>query len=305
MNVEPLTSGTVSIVERKSPLSSVGEATHLVSACAERSTNRLLLDSPVLPPAFFELHTLFAGELLQKLHNYRLRTAVAISPDRAYGKRFDWRRSNVCVHAHPRLTPQVEWTDQQLRCWLPSSLRSSAAAHLDRSLGHHYLLVDQDDLCVLCFCLATSARYHTAPGANPEAIMFARVILAELASPTHEGLGERIIRQVAGHEAGWYLVLKSDYRADVRRRSQRTRERFAVEIGLARVTMDWLAEELSARLVAARNAAARGVYCNVCNTRYSIEQLVWFKVGESRSVFYGCPKCRANFAYYPDEDAAP
>jgi len=31
-----------------------------------------------------------------------------------------------------RPNPQVERTGQQLRCWLPSSLRSSAAAHLER-----------------------------------------------------------------------------------------------------------------------------------------------------------------------------
>ncbi len=31
-----------------------------------------------------------------------------------------------------RPNPQVERTAQQRRCWVPSALRASAAAHLDR-----------------------------------------------------------------------------------------------------------------------------------------------------------------------------
>lgn len=88
MNYELISLTTVSAIECKSPLSRVSEATDLVSACAEQNTNRLLLDASVLPPSFFELHTCFAGEFLQKLQNYHLRTAVVISPAIDYGARF-------------------------------------------------------------------------------------------------------------------------------------------------------------------------------------------------------------------------
>jgi len=89
MNYDLINLASVPVVECKSPLSSVNEAAELVSACAERNTDRLLLDASVLPPSFFELPTCFAGEFLQKLQNYHLRTAVVISPVIDYGARFD------------------------------------------------------------------------------------------------------------------------------------------------------------------------------------------------------------------------
>lgn len=89
MSYEFIKTGAVTIVERSAPLSSVNEAVDLISACAEQDTDRLLLDTPVLPESFFELSTRFAGEFLQKLQNYQLRTAVVISPDRRYGERFN------------------------------------------------------------------------------------------------------------------------------------------------------------------------------------------------------------------------
>lgn len=89
MSYEFIKAGAVTIVERNAPLSSVNEATDLISTCAEQDTDRLLLDTPVLPESFFELRTCFAGEFLQKLQNYQLRTAVVISPDRSYGERFN------------------------------------------------------------------------------------------------------------------------------------------------------------------------------------------------------------------------
>ncbi len=84
-----LPSESIPVLERTAPLSSPGEATDLVAACAEHGTDRLLLDSSVLPPEFFQLHTRFAGEFLQKLQNYQLRTAVVIPEEREYGERFE------------------------------------------------------------------------------------------------------------------------------------------------------------------------------------------------------------------------
>jgi hypothetical protein len=88
MDIELLHAGAVTIVEGKSPLSTVNDALDLIAACSEHNTDYVLLDTPVLPDAFFELQTRFAGELLQKLQNYRLRTAVVVSPVQDYGERF-------------------------------------------------------------------------------------------------------------------------------------------------------------------------------------------------------------------------
>ena len=52
----------------------------LVSACFEHDTRALLLDEGVLPPAFFDLSSGVAGELVQRLVNYGLRMA-AVVPD--------------------------------------------------------------------------------------------------------------------------------------------------------------------------------------------------------------------------------
>jgi hypothetical protein len=89
MNYDVITHAQVKAVECKSTLAAVSDAVDLIAICAGQGTNRLILDSSVLPPTFFELQTRFAGELLQKLQNYRLRTAVIISPEADYGERFN------------------------------------------------------------------------------------------------------------------------------------------------------------------------------------------------------------------------
>lgn len=89
MEFEQIELGTITIVERKFPVASVAEATDLVAACIERDTDCLLLESSILPPAFFELRTQFAGEFLQKLQNYRLRTAIVLPAHYDYGERFE------------------------------------------------------------------------------------------------------------------------------------------------------------------------------------------------------------------------
>ena len=93
--------GPFVVLEWTSPLQNVGEATDLVGACMSHDTDRLLLDAGVLPPPFFELRTRFAGEFLQKLQTYRLRTAVVMSPLADHGARFEEylreaRRGHFC-----------------------------------------------------------------------------------------------------------------------------------------------------------------------------------------------------------------
>jgi Domain of unknown function (DUF4180) len=88
MQVELIERDGVRIVECVGPIARVGDALELVAACVERDATRVLLESRHLPPAFFELRSGFAGELLQKLQNYRLRLAGVFPQDADYGERF-------------------------------------------------------------------------------------------------------------------------------------------------------------------------------------------------------------------------
>jgi hypothetical protein len=78
----------VPIVQCTAALTRVSEALDLVAVCHEHQANRLLLESHRLPPEFFDLRTGFAGELLQKLQNYGIRTGAVFPSDDGYGERF-------------------------------------------------------------------------------------------------------------------------------------------------------------------------------------------------------------------------
>ena len=75
------------IVEGLDPLVGASDARELVAACLEHGAACVLLDSEALTPAFFDLRTGLAGELLQKLQNYRIRLALVVPDERAHGER--------------------------------------------------------------------------------------------------------------------------------------------------------------------------------------------------------------------------
>lgn len=52
--------------------------TALIEACFAAGANRALLHAAHLPPEFFDLSSRQAGELLQRLRNYRIRVAVLL-----------------------------------------------------------------------------------------------------------------------------------------------------------------------------------------------------------------------------------
>lgn len=52
----------------------------LVGRCFETGTTALLIEDGALPPAFFDLSTGIAGDVVQKVTNYQLRLAVVV-PD--------------------------------------------------------------------------------------------------------------------------------------------------------------------------------------------------------------------------------
>jgi hypothetical protein len=80
--------GGVRVVEWLDPITGTGDALALVAACFEHDARAVLLEDHVLPPAFFELRTGFAGEFLQKLENYQIRLAAVFPSERAYAERF-------------------------------------------------------------------------------------------------------------------------------------------------------------------------------------------------------------------------
>jgi len=49
---------------------------------------RLILSEAELGPAFFDLRTGLAGELIQKFVNYRIQTGIIIATPEAHGERF-------------------------------------------------------------------------------------------------------------------------------------------------------------------------------------------------------------------------
>jgi hypothetical protein len=65
------------------------DANRLIEACAEASTNLALLYPSNLTPAFFDLSSGDAGDILQKLRNYGVRLAVVCPPGSArFSRRF-------------------------------------------------------------------------------------------------------------------------------------------------------------------------------------------------------------------------
>lgn len=55
------------------------DATGVVTRCVESGARALLLDRAALPPAFFDLGSGFAGELLHRLGLYGIRMAAVVS----------------------------------------------------------------------------------------------------------------------------------------------------------------------------------------------------------------------------------
>jgi hypothetical protein len=78
----------VRIVECVDSITRIEDAMDLVAACFEHDAERVLLESRVLPAAFFDLSSGFAGEFLQKFSNYRIRLAAVFPSEDGYSDRF-------------------------------------------------------------------------------------------------------------------------------------------------------------------------------------------------------------------------
>jgi hypothetical protein len=81
----------------------------------------LLVPEHLLGPAFHDLRSGLAGELLQKFANYRMPLAIVVSDAKAHGDRFA-----ELVHEH-RAHPLVRFfaSDDQARAWLATCIKES------------------------------------------------------------------------------------------------------------------------------------------------------------------------------------
>jgi DNA-binding PadR family transcriptional regulator len=70
----------VEVLSSPVPVRSQQDALDLVALCGQHDTNRLMIHAKALSEEFFRLRTGVAGEILQKLVNYQVKTA-AVLPD--------------------------------------------------------------------------------------------------------------------------------------------------------------------------------------------------------------------------------
>lgn len=66
-----------------SPLREEKDAMDVIAACWEHGVSRVLLPADALSDDFFRLRTGLAGQVLQKLTNYRIKTAIVVTDERA------------------------------------------------------------------------------------------------------------------------------------------------------------------------------------------------------------------------------
>ena len=88
MDIQRVQNTNAPILRCISPVERVDDALTIISACFENEAVALLLDGEILPDAFFQLQTRFAGDFVQKLVNYRIKVAAVFGADRAYSQRF-------------------------------------------------------------------------------------------------------------------------------------------------------------------------------------------------------------------------
>lgn len=72
----------------ETPVSTASNALELVALCGGNNTNLLMIHGEALADDFFKLKTGVAGEILQKLINYSVKTAIIIPDQSGLGGRF-------------------------------------------------------------------------------------------------------------------------------------------------------------------------------------------------------------------------
>ena len=88
MEVRPIGGGERRCVECTSRLRGVEDVLDLVGECVGQGATGVLIAAENLSEEFFRLRTGLAGEMVQKLQNYRIRFAGVISQEQAESGRF-------------------------------------------------------------------------------------------------------------------------------------------------------------------------------------------------------------------------
>lgn len=83
-------------------MSTEADARCLIEACFYHSVDAVLLHPQNMPPGFFDLSTRQAGEILQRLRNYRLRLVIVCPPEREvlFSSRFREMVEEECQGPH-------------------------------------------------------------------------------------------------------------------------------------------------------------------------------------------------------------
>lgn len=84
------------------------DALDLIAACGENGTYNLLIHAENLPEAFYDLRTGFAGAILLKFSNYRLRVAAVLDPLKSSQGRFGEMALETNRGDQFRIFPSVE-----------------------------------------------------------------------------------------------------------------------------------------------------------------------------------------------------
>jgi hypothetical protein len=92
---------------------SIQDIPDAISACL--GVGVLLLTEEDLGPAFFNLRSGLAGELLQKFVNYRIKVAIVVPDPKAHGERFNElareHRSHPLVRFVSTCTEAIAWLE--------------------------------------------------------------------------------------------------------------------------------------------------------------------------------------------------
>lgn len=88
MQTQLLPGSDIPILEVVGAVTTLQDALGIVSGSYAHNSDKVLLRAEQLPPEFFELQTLFAGEFIQKLVNYQLNIAGVFDERLTLGKRF-------------------------------------------------------------------------------------------------------------------------------------------------------------------------------------------------------------------------
>jgi hypothetical protein len=85
----------------------------VIQGCFDKGARRVLVDRAALPPAFFDLSSGVAGELVQKLVNYGVRAAFVVPEAGTHSPRFQdfAREANRGKQLHFAATraAAIEW----------------------------------------------------------------------------------------------------------------------------------------------------------------------------------------------------